>query len=222
MSQERKAESTKRSAEPKIALFRGVSLQSRIIRWFTRGPYSHAALVMPTGTVIEAWRHGVRKVPSLSHDHTPGTVVDLFHFRRPLSSDEELRLWTSATLMLGRPYDLRGMLRFFSRRRTVGQDGAWFCSELVAWACRNIGRPLLNAHEWLIAPTHLAWSTELERCGTVVTGRDGEADSEEARGKSGEAGAKSAAALPWLIVAALIGSALALAFLPDLVKWLAK
>ena len=45
-----------------IALFRGRGLISALIRWQTRGRYSHAAIIQHGRVIIEAWAgKGVRK-----------------------------------------------------------------------------------------------------------------------------------------------------------------
>ena len=42
-----------------IALYKGTSALSRIIRWRTWSDYTHAAWVFQDGSVIEEWKGGV-------------------------------------------------------------------------------------------------------------------------------------------------------------------
>ncbi len=153
-------------SDVRIALYRGVSALSRMIRWATRGPYSHAALLLDDGSVIEAWRRGVCRARPFAH-HLPGTQIDVFAFRRPLADAEAGKIIDAALGQLGKPYDWTNIFRSLSRRSTVWNE-AWFCSELVAWACAGAGRPLLIAEPSIITPHHISWSTELEHAGTLT------------------------------------------------------
>jgi hypothetical protein len=51
---------------PAVLLFRGKGVISTLIRWQTRGEYSHAALLMPDGMIVESWQGAGVRVTSLS------------------------------------------------------------------------------------------------------------------------------------------------------------
>ncbi len=169
----------------KIALYHGKSLISRLIRWQTRSPYSHAAFLLDNGGVIEAWAPIVREInplpprnslvehhpslPALSAQHTPGTRVDIFRFTTPLKRDENRMLEFLARRDVGTPYDYRGIFRFLTRE-PGGTKHRLFCSEMVFARCAQIGRPLLDRTEaWRVPPDWLARSPHLELEQTVVT-----------------------------------------------------
>lgn len=153
--------------KPRIALYRGRSLLSRVIRWRTWSVYSHAAWLCASGTVIEAWtKGGVRHVANLSVAHTPGTIVDLYEITAEVDyAAAELFL----KRQLGKPYDFLGILGFILRRRCQ-EESRWFCSELVFSAVLAGGLRLLNTLDpWQVSPGELATSPFLTKVGTFTT-----------------------------------------------------
>jgi len=163
-----------------IALYKGRSGVSQVIRWFTRSPYSHAALLfdegaivagktLRAGTVIEAWDGGVKCSPSLSTLHTRGTVVDVFRFAPALAREEHCALAREAVRLIGTPYDWLDVLRFVTRRSGSPQ-GRVFCSELVVLCCERVRRPLfLRTEAWRVPPDWLSRTLGLEFDHTEVT-----------------------------------------------------
>jgi hypothetical protein len=157
-----------------IALYQGKSLVSRLIRWFTWSKYSHVAWLCQDGSVIEAWhRGGVRRQPSLSAVHTPGTRVELFqvltHEFRELNYAQREAVETFLTQQLGARYDFLGILGFLTRAR-MEKHGAWFCSELVTRALNHAGVwPLLRVPACKVAPGLLALSPLLRFQSTIIT-----------------------------------------------------
>lgn len=165
----------------RIALYQGKSLISRLIRWQTRSPYSHAAFLLDDGNVIEAWVPCCReisptskvhspKLVALSKQHTPGTRVDIFNFVCPLTREENQRLEWLARRDVGTPYDYRSIFRFVTRKRSSQQRRRLFCSEQVFARCEQIGRALLDRTEaWRVPPDWLARSPLLYLEETIVT-----------------------------------------------------
>jgi len=148
-----------------IAAYRGKSLfPSQAIEWMTWSKYSHLAISqeMPDSfSIIEAWYPGgVQESHSFGKLHEKNTRVDLFRFILPLSEEEENAIMAAMRSKLGCPYDWRGVLSFVLRRR-MQKDGAFFCSELVAWACNQANRPILAGPVWKIAPGDVTKSPEL-------------------------------------------------------------
>ena len=166
-----------------VALFKGRSLISRLIRWQTRSEYSHAALWLPeTEEVIEAWhRGGVRRGP-IHNVHTPGTEVDIFSvdlplarsYEEPLLDQYEDRMMQFATKQVGGRYSFRSVFRFLSRRSAEHRPGIWFCSELVTRAFRIGGASLLeripSEH---VSPALLSYSPLLKFDRTIITHEGG-------------------------------------------------
>ncbi len=146
-----------------IVLFRGVSLfPSRAIRWFTRSPYSHAAFRFDAAAekvarelknlgrlrlfyehnIVEAWQGGVKNVYSMSTLHTPRTPVDIFDFYPALSPLEERQLILALAPLVGRPYSYWDIIAFVLRLRGESIKRGLFCSQTVALAAEQAGRPL--------------------------------------------------------------------------------
>jgi len=150
-----------------VLLFRGQDLLSRAIRWQTRSVYSHAALLRPDGSVIEAWPgEGVRE--RLIEDWTG---IDAFTIAGCTPQQ-----WNAANIFardhLGAHYDWLGVLRFVSRRDDADQKLSWFCSELVFASLQHAGITLLERIEpWAVSPGLLANSPLLTRIGSEARAR---------------------------------------------------
>ncbi len=156
-----------------VALYRGISAGSRLIRWFNWSDYSHAAwLDDDDWTLYEAWiGTGVRALRSLHEGHTPGTRVDVFNDQ--LSDAQRSTVRAFLTQEMGKPYDLPGVLRFATRRpESRRSQQRWFCSELVAAAFEQADAPLLKRiPSYKVHPGLLAWSPRLDlRFGVVLEG----------------------------------------------------
>lgn len=124
--------------KPRLLLFRGRGIISWLIRWQTRSCYSHAALMLPDGSVIEAWQGaGVRR--TWLRDWTEVDVFDIHE----MTTEQWQAAIAFARCQIGKPYDYRGVLRFLSRRRKA-LDDRWFCSELVYKSLESAGVRLLR------------------------------------------------------------------------------
>ena len=151
-----------------VCLYQGVSWLSRLIRFRTWSVYSHAAWWDPEFGLYEAWYPRMRKVVSLHIAHTPGTRVDLFRVRLPISRRHQIAEWFEQRL--GARYDLRGVLGFVSRRR-VENPNWWFCSEAMLRVFEYAGNPLFyELPAWKASPGILAYSLALRRNGYVIVG----------------------------------------------------
>lgn len=128
------------SDKPRILLFRGKGLISRLIRWQTNGDYSHLAIQFPDGTIYEAWHKPAefRKRPPL----TDWSNVDAFDIVG-LTDEGAVRMREWCEANLGAKYDFSGVLRFLSRRRKRADD-KWFCSEAGFECVRYGGVELLH------------------------------------------------------------------------------
>lgn len=146
----------------KILLFKGRGMVSKGISWFTRGQYSHAAVLTPKHTIIESWQgKGVRERDLLDD----WSDVDCFDLNSSLKANSEYdEFWPividEARTQLGKKYDYRAILRFITRKRKLKIDDRWFCSELVYWACQRAGVNLLadTVHPSLVSPELLSYS----------------------------------------------------------------
>jgi uncharacterized protein YycO len=146
----------------KVLLFRGRGAMSMAIRWQSRSIYSHAAIQLRDGSIIESWQgSGVqRKILTDWKDIDAFDVVDCPERRWEL--DEE---GCEAFLVnqIGKGYDYKSVLRFISRRKG-GEPDRWFCSELVYAAIRYAGVDLfLRCEPWRVSPGMLLYSPLLEK-----------------------------------------------------------
>lgn len=112
---------------PLVLLFRGKGLLSLAIRWQTRGKYSHVAILLPDGRVIEAWPgQGVRLRQMSAEDWDD---VDVFRVKGMTEAQWRVAI-DYLHSRLGAKYDWWGVIRFISRRHMPDNDHE-FCSEVA-------------------------------------------------------------------------------------------
>lgn len=153
-----------------IAIYRGKSAVSRIIRFFNWSPYSHVAWIDDSNfSVIEAWhKGGVTHVKTPSCNHTPGTALDLFIV--PQEEPHHTAMIREFLLsQVGKKYDFAGILGFIFRVTRLQRKQKWFCSELVAEAYATAGLPLLRLPSFKIYPGMIAASPMLRHTGGFTT-----------------------------------------------------
>jgi len=145
-----------------IGLYHGLSTVSWLIRKFSWGPYSHAAYITPSGSVIESWhRGGVREMESIHEGHTPGTVIDCYRIDGMTESQEDVfaRVLRS---QISKGYDWMGLCGFF-RRKMIQNPDLWFCSELLVDRLEYVGVQLfLRILPSQISPSYMSTSPLLE------------------------------------------------------------
>jgi hypothetical protein len=154
----------------KLAFYEGRSFVSRLIKWVTWGKFSHVAVILDDGRILEAWHNpsAVRWIKHLGEGHEPGTSVELFDLPElpHLGAAEVL-----AQASIGAKYDFWGILGFVLRRRTHNRR-KWFCSELAATICKVGGVDLIaRTPPWKISPSMLATSPLLVPYGRAITGK---------------------------------------------------
>jgi len=134
----------------KVVLFHGRGLVSGAIRWFTRGDYSHAAILLDNGELWESWQgsgkhlwrnSGVRCLKGGLKAGTDG--VYFYLLVNPLSIEEETRLREWLVKKEGTNYDYKGVWRFVTRSRKTS-DAKMFCSDLVVSGLMFVERLLFN------------------------------------------------------------------------------
>jgi hypothetical protein len=114
------------------AFYRGThaglpGVYNRLVRWWTRSPYSHAELIFSTGRAASssAMDGGIR-IKLIDFTADKWDFVDL-----PASLEEGARAWFD--LHRGEKYDLLGNAHFVLS--PLGDDRQrWFCSEAIAAA----------------------------------------------------------------------------------------
>lgn len=125
----------------KVLLYQGVSVISKIIRWQTRSQYSHAAVELEDGSVIEAWHRGVEHVKDFRTNHTNGTIVDVFGIKAPPENIKKAEL--NFKKQVGRKYDFQGVANFLTRE-DANVDERLFCSESTMTGFNDAGIFLLE------------------------------------------------------------------------------
>lgn len=147
----------------KIALFKGSSFVSRLIRWQTRSPYSHAALLFGDGTLIESVENiGVRQINLETAYGGTGIAIDIYEIEGLTA--EKIRIARDfAEAQIGKPYDWTMVIRFVTREQEARESaGKWFCSELVFAAVSKAVELFRQTEPWEVSPALLPRSTTLK------------------------------------------------------------
>ena len=153
-----------------ILNYKGRSTISKVIQLATWSEFSHSAIANETGDTIEAWHiGGVTKALTPWYNHTRGTEIVVYGLKLdPISAR---RIWEEADNLAGTKYDFRALLGFIPGLRWLWSDSPrhWFCSHLVAAACKRGGAPLFSPQTKLykISPALIDTTPELKRLGVV-------------------------------------------------------
>ena len=144
-----------------ILAYRGKSIVSKLIRWQTRSEYSHIAVELDDGSIIEAWlTDGVIHRDSFNEGHTDGTPVDFFRIKGLAdSSRAEEFLWEQVGKK--KKYDWISVFRFLWHT-PAENNNRWFCSELAEKALETASNKLLRGNCSEHSPRDTAMSTLLE------------------------------------------------------------
>jgi len=135
----------------KFVAFRGKSLVSKAIRFWTRSKgYSHIAILMPNERLIEAWPHkgGIKSWTDWSDwsAHTPGTKYEIWE----LSVSEEIYDYCISYYEKAAaekiPYDWAGIIAFVFK--TKDRKNKMFCSEIAV-------TPVVIKKRWIIDPAKI-------------------------------------------------------------------
>jgi uncharacterized protein YycO len=120
---------------------------------------------------LEAVRLGVRLSPvSMLLEHYPDGI---YYFGLDAGEPVRETALGFGLQQLCRPYDILGLVWFavahiFALKRTDGQDGRWFCSELVAAAYRSAEFPLTDGLPCYASPADLINGQKLKPCGPLT------------------------------------------------------
>lgn len=130
-----------------IAFYKGTSaayfgLYNRLVRWWTRGPYSHVEIVFSDGlSASSSFQDGGVRFKRIDYDARKWDMVAL-----PQAEEQAVRQWFAAHV--GEEYDVLGNAGFVIDALNDGKR-RWFCSEAVA-AALGIPEP------WRFHPNSLA------------------------------------------------------------------
>ncbi len=164
-----------------VIMYRGRSLESKIIRWATGSRYSHAGLAAWWNNrlmVMEAVGKGVVVTPISKNVRSYPGRVEWFTSIEEIPEDQRLRMIEFAQLELGKEYALwralfLGIRVLFQRtvesRDNLRRERQLFCSHYVAQAYNSIGRDLKKeVSDRFMSPGDIATSPLLKRLGVLV------------------------------------------------------
>jgi uncharacterized protein YycO len=141
-----------------IRFVSGKGISSGIIKLGTFSKWSHVDLVTPEGFYLGARLDGGVQARAPGYDG-PNADVEFANVWLPPSMEE--RLWGFVRAQIGKPYDFTAILGI-AFRRDWREDDAWFCSELVAAAFEQAGKPLLLGAANRITPRDISMSPYLQ------------------------------------------------------------
>lgn len=167
-----------------VFMYRGKTLQSSLIQWVTRSPYSHAGVAAWWNDrlmTMEAKGNGVVASPFSRSVRQYHGDVEWFVSTREISEEDRLRMVIFAQEELGKTYGrwktiVLGIQTLFSRdpdrRDRLRRQKNLFCSEYVAQIYNSIGLDLKKkTSDHFMKPADIANSPLLENKGTVKTSR---------------------------------------------------
>ncbi len=159
-----------------VLMYRGRSLQSRLICLLTRSRYSHAGLAVWWNdrlVVMEAVGRGVMVTPLSSNVRHYDGRVEWFTSREEITESERMQLVAFAQRELGKEYAtwraiLLGLRILFNRRveerDRLRREQKLFCSYYVAQAYNAINRDLKRGFsDRFMSPGDIAASPLLRR-----------------------------------------------------------
>lgn len=131
---------------------------SALIRFFTWSKYSHVDVIMSDENLVIGAYPGTGVTIAGRHQRVAESkrwaIMDLGDV--PIEYVEE-----HLKSQIDKKYDWGGVLGFLSRRNW-DKDDRWFCSELVVWACEQVGYRLFAERSNRITPRDLYISPMLE------------------------------------------------------------
>ncbi len=127
-----------------FAAFEGISLVSKIIKWWTRSSYSHIAYIYNINTLalIEAWKFydGFRwGFSRIYHYHKSGTIVKILELKVDTYQYKNVNKFLYNLAINKVKYDFKGLFGFIFKCKD--NKDKYFCSEGCAQA-------LINSNIW--------------------------------------------------------------------------
>lgn len=147
-----------------ILLQRNNKIISKLIRRCTRGRYSHAAVLLRDGRVVEARPFSRVKIyPTIIRASSNGDTVDYYDVE--LTEAQEKIIEDFLIKQEGKKYDYWDILGFvlFTKHETRKGRGKWFCGEIIFAAFFKGGIRLLNnIQAFMVSPEILGYSPLLK------------------------------------------------------------
>jgi len=167
-----------------VLMYRGSSLESKIVRWATRSKYSHAGLAAWWNgrlMVMEAVGRGVIATPLSKNVLSYPGYVEWFTSVEDIPADQRLRMVEFAQQELGKDYALwRAVLLGFrllfqhdvDTRDKLRREVQLFCSHYIAETYNAVGRDLKKGvSDRFMSPGDIASSPILKKMGALTKRR---------------------------------------------------
>ncbi len=152
----------------KIALYRGNTFIGKCILFFCRGGYTHVALVLDDGRVIESYPGtGVRLRRSVT-DGMKNYKIDIFEV--PTTEEQNEIIKDFLANQIGKKYDYSAFLGFvfYTTTQDRRESNRWMCSELVFSALQKVDINLLErVKAWMVSPTIVSFSPIMKYHSTI-------------------------------------------------------
>ena len=127
--------------EIKVAFYKGEgNWKNKVIRWWTKSPYSHAELILPDGTT---WVSISPMLTSTVSERNIDTVKNLndwdilsfeLSWREPVRDYQLGQLYSFIEETKGAKYDWLGMILSQMCPYLIKHRDKWYCSEWIAHA----------------------------------------------------------------------------------------
>jgi len=148
-----------------FALFSGISLPSKLIKFWTRSKRSHSAYVADLaglesykfGSLIEAWRYPkepiwkMRTIRSHLGFHSPGTKITIYELKVTDEQFQKIDSFQKVCAWLEVPYDWKAIVSFVIPRK-LKRDGHLFCSEKDCLSLKYAGLLHEKIECWKVSP----------------------------------------------------------------------
>lgn len=116
-------------------------IPSKIIEWDTRSKISHIETQLSPGCYLGALLSGGVQI---RRDKDYGHNFRQHFFSIDVTDEQNVAYWKFLGAQVGKPYDWRAISSWILGDRDWDMPDAWFCSELVAAACKAANIPLFN------------------------------------------------------------------------------
>lgn len=148
----------------KIVLYKPYDTLDKIISFFSRGNYSHVAIMMNDGSLIDIRPFKkIRKIPYIHYGRNQNQKVEIYNVVTTTQQDEIINDFLNK--QIGKGYDYFSVFGFIINKSELGrkQYGKWFCSELVYCAFKKVNINLLERiKQWEVTPVILSYSNLLK------------------------------------------------------------
>jgi hypothetical protein len=163
----------------KIAFYKGEGeLVNRLVRWWTKSPYSHAELILPDDVTWVGISPFLKsEVSARRKEITNLSDWDFIEFEITSQQNDIIMQFYEETK--GNKYDWFGMMASQFIPFVVKQKGRWYCSEWIAYALRIAGVfdwkiiKIYDQHD-LSPGTLYRIATEVKAYININDGNDGE------------------------------------------------